>query len=220
VVEDDHRLADMVRRGLAEAGISVDVIHDGDEGLAGAADTTFDVIVLDILLPRMSGFQIAKELREKGVHTPILMLTARDSIDDRVRGLGSGADDYLVKPFAMRELIARIQALARRHLPGRSAILKAGPIQLDAAAHRLTVSGQEVELTAKEYAILEFFLHNPGRLLTRAQVIDHVWSYDFAPGRNLVEVYIGRLRQKLTKAGAQDPFVTLRGSGYRFEVKD
>ena len=148
-----------------------------------------------------------------------MMLTARDAVDDRVRGLEAGADDYMVKPFAMRELTARIRALARRHLPDRTAVLTAGSIVLDTAAHTVKVDAQMVEVTAKEFAILDFFLHNPVRLLSRTQIIEHVWDYDFDGGHNLVEVYMGRLRRKLIAAGAGDPFVTVRGSGYRLEPK-
>jgi two-component system, OmpR family, response regulator len=146
------------------------------------------------------------------------MLTARDAVEDRVRGLEAGADDYLVKPFAVRELIARLRALARRHLPDRAAVLEIGMLVLDTGAHTLTVRGLEVPLTAKEFAILEFFMHNPGRLITRSQVIEHVWDYDFDGGRNLVEVYMGRLRHKLAQVGVPDPFVTVRGSGYRLDA--
>jgi two-component system OmpR family response regulator len=146
------------------------------------------------------------------------MLTALDAVEDRVKGLEAGADDYLVKPFAVRELIARLRALARRHLPDRTAILEVGTLVLDTAAHTLAVRGVEVPLTAKEFAILEFFMHNPGRLLTRTQVIEHAWDYDFDGGRNLIEVYMGRLRRKIVGAGVLDPFVTIRGSGYRLEA--
>jgi DNA-binding response OmpR family regulator len=147
------------------------------------------------------------------------MLTARDALDDRVGGLEAGADDYMTKPFAVRELIARIRALARRHLPDRSAVLTAGRINMDTGAHVVKVNDVGVDLTAKEFVILEFFLHNPGRLLTRTQIIENVWDYDFDGGRNLIEVYMGRLRRKLIAAGAGDPFVTVRGSGYRLDAK-
>jgi two-component system OmpR family response regulator len=145
------------------------------------------------------------------------MLTALDAVEDRVRGLEAGADDYLVKPFAVRELIARLRALARRHLPDRTAVLQVGLLVLDTGAHALTVHGHDVPLTAKEFAILEFFMHNPGRLLTRSQVLEHAWDYDFDGGRNLIEVYMARLRRKLSAAGVKDPFVTVRGAGYRLE---
>ncbi len=219
LVEDDRRLASSLRRGLEEAGLTVDVVHDGEEALAACSTASFDVMLLDVMLPGMDGFTVSRRLRSARVATPILMLTARDAVEDRVRGLEAGADDYLPKPFALRELVARIRALARRHLPDRSATLVVGSIVLDTGAHRLQVGGQPVELTAKEFAILEYFMLRSGRLLTRDQIIEHVWDFEFEGGRNLIEVYIGRLRRKLTQAGAPDPFVTVRGSGYRFELR-
>jgi two-component system, OmpR family, response regulator len=219
LVEDDRRMAASVRRGLAEAGLTVDVIHDGAEGLVGATSRWWDVIVLDVTLPGLDGIEISRELRRQRDRTPILMLTARDSVEDRVKGLEGGADDYLVKPFALTELIARVRALARRHLPDRNSILVAGEIVLDTSAKRLQVKSREVALTAKEFAVLELFLHNPGRLLAQRQIIEHVWNYDFGGGNNLVEVYIGRLRRKLVAAGAEDPFKTVRGFGYRLVAK-
>jgi DNA-binding response OmpR family regulator len=159
---------------------------------------------------------VARRLREHKVDSPILMLTARDGVEDRVAGLEAGADDYLVKPFALREVVARLRALTRRHVPNRKAELRAGKVLLDTAAHTLMVNGREVDMTAKEFAILEYFLLNQGRLLTRSQILEHAWDYNFDGGRNLIEVYIGRLRKKLIEAGAEDPFVTIRGSGYRY----
>ncbi len=218
IVEDDHRLAASVRRGLEDAGFATDVVFDGEEALAAALATPYDVILLDVMLPKIDGLEVSRQLRSRRMHAPILMLTARDSIDDRVGGLESGADDYLVKPFALREVVARIKALSRRHLSDRTAVLTAGPVALDTSAHRLTVGGQQVELTPKEYAILEYFMLHQGQLLTRDQVIKHVWDYDFEGGRNLVETYVNRLRSKLAGAGASDPFATVRGArGYRFE---
>jgi DNA-binding response OmpR family regulator len=196
--------------------MSVDVMHDGDDGLAAASTTPYDVIVLDLMLPRLNGFDLTRRLRERSVDTPILILTGRDAVDDRVAGLEAGADDYLVKPFALREVVARLRALTRRHLPNRKAQLRAGNVLLDTAAHTLAVEGRVVDLTTKEFAILEYFLLNQGMLLTRSQILEHAWNYDFEGGRNLIEVYIGRLRKKLVDAGAGDPFVTVRGSGYRF----
>jgi two-component system OmpR family response regulator len=218
LVEDDKRLAAGLRRGLGESGMAVDAVHHSDDALAAASATHYDVIVLDVMLPGRDGLQVARELRGRKVGTPILMLTARDAVEDRVKGLEAGADDYLVKPFAVRELIARLRALARRHLPDRTGVLEVGLLVLDTGAHALTVRGAEVALTAKEFAILEFFMHNPGRLLTRTQVIEHAWDYDFDGGRNLVEVYMGRIRRKLVTAGVRDPFVTVRGAGYRLET--
>ena len=216
VVEDDRRLAESLRRSLVESRMAVDVAHNGQDGLAAASTTPYDVIVLDLMLPLLDGLEVARRLRESKVDTPILMLTARDGVDDRVGGLEAGADDYLVKPFALREVVARLRALTRRHVPNRKAELRAGKVLLDTGAHTLTVEGREVDMTAKEFAILEYFLLNQGRLLTRSQILEHAWDYDFDGGRNLIEVYIGRLRKKLIEAGADDPFVTIRGSGYRY----
>jgi DNA-binding response OmpR family regulator len=218
IVEDDRRLAESLRRSLVESRMAVDVAHDGDEALAAAASITYDVIVLDVMLPRLDGLEVTRTLRERRVDTPILMLTARDGVDDRVAGLDAGADDYLVKPFALREVVARLRALTRRHVSNRKAQLRAGNLLLDTAAQTLTVDNRAVELTAKEFAILEYFLLNQGRLLTRSQILEHAWDYDFEGGRNLIEVYIGRLRKKLIEAGAGDPFVTVRGSGYRYSA--
>jgi DNA-binding response OmpR family regulator len=196
--------------------MAVDVSHNGEDGFAAGSTNPYDVIVLDVMLPRLNGLDVARRLREHRVETPILMLTARDAVDDRVAGLDAGADDYLVKPFALREVLARLRALARRHVPNRTARLQAGKLVLDTAANVLTVEGKEVELTAKEFVILEYFVLNAGRMLTRSQILEHAWDYDFDGGRNLIEVYINRLRKKLIAAGAGDPFVTMRGSGYRF----
>ena len=218
VVEDDRRLAASVRRGLEDAGLAADVVRDGEEALEAALTTVYDVILLDLMLPLVDGIEVSRRLRGRRVRAPILMLTARDSIDDRVAGLEAGADDYLVKPFALREVVARIRALSRRHLADRTAVLTAGPLALDTSAHRLTVGGRPVELTPKEHAILEYFMLNQGQLLTRDQVIKHVWDWNYEGGRNLVETYINRLRRKLAAAGAGEPFETVRGAGgYRFE---
>lgn len=217
LVEDDLRLANSLRRGLGESGMAVDAFNRGDDAVAAATSTPYDVIVLDLLLPSKNGLEVAREIRARKLGTPILMLTALDAVEDRVRGLEAGADDYLVKPFAVRELIARLRALARRHLPDRTAVLQVGLLVLDTGAHSLKVRGLDVPLTAKEFAILEFFMHNPGRLLTRSQVLEHAWDYDFDGGRNLIEVYMARLRRKLGAAGVKDPFITVRGAGYRLE---
>ena len=200
--------------------MAVDTVGDGEEALALAAAAAYDVIVLDVMLPSRDGFAVARSLREKKMRSPILMLTGRGAVEDRVHGLDVGADDYLVKPFALRELIARIKALSRRHLPDRAAVLNAGGLSLDTMAHRLTVGGAEVELTAKEFAIMEFFMLHRGQVLSREQVLGGVWDWDLEDGRNLVEVYIARLRRKLSEAGAGDPFTTLRGAGYRFDSTD
>ena len=219
IVEDDHRLATSLRQGLEEAGFAADTVYDGEEAVAAALTTDYDVILLDVMLPKLDGIEVSRQLRSHRMHAPILMLTARDSLEDKVLGLERGADDYLVKPFALREVVARIKALTRRHLADRTSVLAAGPISLDTIAHQLAVLDKQIPLTAKEYAILEYFMLNQNRLITRQQVIEHVWNFDFEGGRNLVEVYIGRLRKKIVEAGATDPFATLRGAGYRFEAQ-
>lgn len=216
VAEDDSQLAADLHRGLRELGMAVDVLGDGEEALAAAQAAAYDVIVLDVMLPGRDGYEVARTLRRRRVGSRILMLTGRTTVDDRVQGLESGADDYLAKPFALKELVARIRALARRDLVDRSAVLSAGSLRLDSRARRLTVGDQIVELTAKEYSILEFFMLHPGQVLTREQVLDNVWGWDAETGENLVEVYVSRLRRKLAAAGAPDPWTTLRGAGYRF----
>ncbi|MGH7904727.1 MAG: response regulator transcription factor [Candidatus Dormibacteraceae bacterium] len=218
LVEDDRRLAASLRRGLEEAGLAVDAVHDGEDALEAGRVTAYDAVVLDLMLPTLDGLEVTRRLRAARVETPILMLTARDSVDDRVLGLEAGADDYLVKPFALRELIARLRALVRRHVPDRAAVLRAGQVELDTSSHLVRVADRELRVTAKEFAILEYFMLNAGRLLTRGQIIEHVWDYDFDGSRNLVEVYVGRLRRKLLAAGAGEPFLTVRGAGYRFQV--
>ena len=220
VVEDDRRLAASLRRGLEESGFAVDSVVDGESALDMAGRAEYDIIVLDVMLPVVDGIEVCRRLRRRRVDAPILMLTARDTLDDKVIGFEAGADDYLVKPFAFRELVVRLRALNRRHLPDRSAVIRRGPIEVDTASHRVTVHGTTIDLSAKEYAILEYFALNAGRLLTRSQITDHVWNYDFGGGRNIIEVYISRLRHKIVEAGADDPFATVRGAGYRLDVPE
>ncbi len=216
IVEDDHRLATTLRRVLAESGMSADVTYDGEEGLEAALAADYDVILLDLRLPLLNGNQVARRLREQRVHTPILMLTALDPTDDAVASV-TGIDDHLEKPFSQRELLAKIRALSRRPPSDRRDAIRVGPILLNRVAHIVRVGDRRVELTPKEFAILEYFMSNPGRLLTKTAIIEHVWDYEFDGGSNLVEVYVGNLRRKLATAGASDPIVTVRGAGYRFE---
>lgn len=216
LIEDDVRLAATIQRAFKDSAMAVDLRHEGEAGVEAALAVDYDAIVLDVMLPGLDGLAVSQRLRAHGVASPILMLTAKDSVDDRVAGLERGADDYLVKPFAIRELIARVRALARRHLLHRNKVLRFGQAELDTSARMLLVAGAPVVLTNKEYSVLEYFLLNPGLLLTRDQIVDHVWNYDFeGGGDNLVEVYIGRLRRKVVAAGAADPFETVRGAGYR-----
>jgi len=218
VVEDDPRLGPILQQGLVEDGISADLVSCGDDAVAAALGTAFDVISLDVMIPNQDGFGVCRELRRRRVQTPILILTARDAVSDRVRGLDSGADDYLTKPFAFEEFLARVRALARRHLADRSSLLEAGLLRLDTRGHTATVAGNALSLTMKEFAILEYLMHNPGRLLERNQIAEHAWDYSFSSESNLVEVYIARLRRKLAAAGLADCIVTVRHGGYRFQV--
>lgn len=217
VVEDDEQVAGSLQRGLRELGMAVDTVGDGLDALAAAQAAPYDVIVLDVMLPGRDGYEVSRTLRRRRVGSRILMLTGRTAVDDRVQGLDAGADDYLAKPFALKELAARIRALTRRDLADRTAVLRAGPILLDTGARRLTVGDRAIELTAKEYAVLEFFMLHRGLVLTRDQVLDNVWDWGADSSQNLVEAYVSRLRRKLVAAGTDDPWTTLRGAGYRFD---
>ncbi|MGI8609729.1 MAG: response regulator transcription factor [Candidatus Dormibacteria bacterium] len=221
VVEDDRRLAAALVRGLSESGFVAVHAADGHEAVAAAWSGGFDAIVLDIMLPgELDGFQVAARLRAGRVATPVLMLTGRDAVEDRVRGLESGADDYLLKPFAFDELVARIRALTRRHLPERSAVLRAGRVSLDTSGRTAWVDDRAVPMTAKEISVLECFLLHPGQVLSRDQLLRHAWrdADDWASESNLVEVFVGRVRRKLVAAGSPDPIITVRGAGYRLDT--
>lgn len=220
MAEDDTRVALNLQRGLERAGFDVDIAQRGDEAVAAAGAFDYDAIVLDVMLPGQDGIAVSKALRQAGKQTPILMLTALDAVVERVAGLDAGADDYLSKPFAMVELVARVKALLRRRLPGRSLQIESGPMRLDTGAHTLRVESELVPLTAKEYAILEYLMVNRGQLVSRTQVLEHVWGLELEGGDNLVEVMLGRIRRKLDLAGAGKPITTVRGAGYRFENAD
>ncbi|MEE9591741.1 MAG: response regulator transcription factor [Thermodesulfobacteriota bacterium] len=213
VVEDEKKVAGFIKRGLEEETYAVDVAYDGKEGQQLAENNEYDVIVLDIMLPKKDGIEVLKELREKDIKTPVLLLTARDSVDDRVRGLDSGADDYLTKPFAFAELTARLKALMRRGEYGLT-VLKFKDISLDPATRRAKRGEREIELTVKEYALLEYFLRNPDRVLTRTMIAEHVWDYTFDSETNVVDVYINHLRNKIDKDEKQKFIHTIRGVGY------
>jgi two-component system, OmpR family, response regulator len=218
MVEDDVILAKEVSRALVEYGIGVDTVETGRDAIVAATTAAFDVVIIDVMLPStMDGFAVCRELRHRRIGAGIMMLTGRDAVRDRVTGLEAGADDYLVKPFAFQELLARIRALVRRNLPDRGAILRAGNIAIDTRAHVVTVTERQLSLTSKEHAILELFVHHNGQLMSSAQVHDHTWSYDYSSRSNLVQVYIARLRRKLEAADADHNIVTTRGSGYRLE---
>jgi DNA-binding response OmpR family regulator len=215
VVEDEHRLATVLKQGLMEQGYAVDLAHDGEEALALAELEPYDLLVLDVMLPGLDGFTICRRLRAGGRHMPVLLLTARDAVDDRVAGLDSGADDYLTKPFALRELLARVRALLRREGRTREPVLRIADITLDPATHEVRRAGALVDLTSKEYAVLEYLLHHPNRVLTRTQIAEHVWDYDFVAMSNVIDVYIRSLRRKLGDDGTTRLLHTVRGTGYQ-----
>ena len=219
VVEDERRIAAFIERGLEEEHYAVDVAYDGEEALDWAAVVDYDLILLDILLPKKDGIQVCRELRDRGSKVPILMLTARDAVEDRVRGLDSGADDYLVKPFAFQELLARIRALLRRQSEVKTTQLQVGDLVLDTVTRRATRAGQVIELTAREYALLEFLMRHPRQVLSRTQIAEHVWDYDFFSTSNVVDVYVGYLRRKIDKDFDQKLIQTVRGAGYKIEAE-
>jgi heavy metal response regulator len=219
VVEDEPGIALFVRQGLSEAGYAVDVAGDGEEGLDYALAAEYDAIVLDILLPQMDGLDLLRELRERGLMTPVLLLTARDTVEDRVQGLDAGADDYLVKPFAFSELLARIRALLRRPPLQAEAVLRVGDLEMDIARHEVRRAQRLIELSPREFALLEYLMRHPTQVLSRTQIIEHVWNFDFSYDSNVVDVYIGYLRHKLNR-GSDTPLIhTVRGVGYRLSAE-
>jgi two-component system OmpR family response regulator len=217
VVEDSEAMASVIRRGLQEEGFAVDVAADGSEGLWMAMEWDYDVVVLDAMLPGLDGFEVCRQMRAEQRWAPVLMLTARGSVDDRVAGLNAGADDYLVKPFALRELVARLQALLRRGATSRPTVLECGDLTLDPVSRAVTRAGTPLELTAKEFAILELFMRHPGEVLTRTRILEHVWDMAFDPASNIVDQYVGYLRRKIDKPFGRDSLKTLRGAGYRLD---
>lgn len=213
VIEDERRVASFIRRSLLEAGYAVDCAYDGEEGLDLAQTTQHDAIILDLMLPKLDGLSLLKTLRRHGVATPVLVVTAKGEVRDRVSGLNSGCDDYLVKPFSIAELIARVRSLLRRGSP-QTATLHVGDLVLETMAHRVTRSGKPIELTPKEFALLEYLMRNAGQVLTKTMIEQHVWNYDFDSGTNLVEVHLSHLRAKVDR-GFHPPLIdTVRGIGY------
>jgi len=217
VVEDSAAMASVIRRGLQEEGFAVDVAADGSEGLWMALEWDYDVVVLDAMLPGLDGFEVCRRMRAEQRWAPVLMLTARTSVDDRVTGLNAGADDYLVKPFALRELVARLQALLRRGATSRPTVLECGDLTLDPVSRTVSRAGTPVDLTAKEFAILELFMRHPGEVLTRTRILEHAWDMAFDPASNIVDQYVGYLRRKIDKPFGRDSLKTLRGAGYRLD---
>jgi len=219
VVEDEVRIADFISRGLSEQGYAVDVAYDGDEALGWADVAQFDVIILDVMLPGRSGIEVCRTMRQRGLRIPILMLTARDAVEDRVRGLDSGADDYLVKPFAFAELLARLRALIRREPAASGVVLQVDDLILDTTTREVSRQGRRIELTSKEVSLLEFLMRHTNQVLTRTMISEHVWNYDFDDATNVIDVHVRNLRKKI-----DDPFPikliqTVRGAGYRISAR-
>ena len=220
VVEDDRKVAGFIEQGLREEGYAVDVAPDGDEATMMAHVYEYDLLVLDVMLPKKTGLQVAAELRREGRKTPILMLTARDATEDVVRGLDAGADDYLTKPFKFDELLARVRALVRRGGAGRTELLNYGTIELDRLKHKAKASGKKLDLTPKEFQLLEHFLLRPEEVIRRTELLEKVWDLHFDPESNVVDVHVGNLRRKLREVAGVDLLQTVRGVGFRLQSPD
>ena len=218
IVEDELRMASLIRRGLVTEGLAADVTDRGREALWLAQAHPYDVVVLDVMLPDIDGFEVCRRLRQEGVWSPVLMLTARDSVEDRVSGLDSGADDYLVKPFAFAELLARLRALARRSDAERAPILAVGDLRLDPATREVKRGSVTVDLSVKEFALLETFMRRPGEVLTRLHLLEHAWDFAYENRSNIIEVYVRRLRQKIDEPFGRRTLETVRGVGYRLSA--
>jgi heavy metal response regulator len=214
LVEDDRKVASFIRKGLAEEGYAVDTAADGETGLAMGLDRLHDLIILDVMLPAKPGFQVVRELRQAKVSTPILLLTARDAVEDKVQGLDVGADDYLTKPFAFAELLARVRALLRRGGEGRPPALQVADLILDPATRTVRRGGEAIPLTNREFALLEYLMRNPGRVLTRTMIAEKVWDYSFDSETNVIDVYVNYLRKKIDAGRPSKLLHTVRGVGY------
>jgi two-component system OmpR family response regulator len=215
VVEDEPKMASLLERGLAEEGYAIDAVANAVDALWAATENSYDAIILDVMLPDLDGFEVCRRLRSEGCWAPVLMLTARDSVPDRVGGLDAGADDYLTKPFAFSELLARLRALVRRGTGKRPAVVRAGDLALDPATRRVSRGDVPIELTTKEFALLEYLMRRPGEVLTRSRLIEHVWDFGYEGDSNVVDVYVRYLRQKIDRPFGRDSIETLRGTGYR-----
>jgi two-component system, OmpR family, response regulator len=215
VVEDEVKMVGLIRRGLVEEGHAADVASTGEDAIWMAQAHPYDAIVLDVMLPRLSGFETCRTLRNVGVWAPVLMLTARDAVEDRVAGLDAGADDYLIKPFSFAELLARLRALARRGGVERPASVEVGPLRLDPTSRRAWRDDMEVQLSPKEFALLETFMRRPGQVLSRLQLLEHAWDFAYENRSNVVDVYVRYLREKIDRPFGTDSIETVRGIGYR-----
>jgi len=220
LVEDEPRMAQVVAKGLREHAYAVDVAEDGNSALYQASVNNYDLILLDVLLPERDGFEVCRELRARGAATPILMLTARAAVDDRITGLDAGADDYLTKPYSFRELLARVRALLRREPQLHAAQIEVDNLVIDSVSHRVTRASHQIDLTAKEYALLEYLARHAGQLVSRTQIAEHVWDDSFEPFSNTIEVYVNRLRKKIDEEHPVKLLHTRRGEGYILEPRD
>ncbi|MDP9417528.1 MAG: response regulator transcription factor [Actinomycetota bacterium] len=218
VVEDDARLADVLRRALVREGYAVDVAATGPDALWHVRENEYDAVVLDVMIPPPDGFAVARTMRAEGRWAPVLMLTARDAVDDRVTGLDSGADDYLVKPFALQELYARVRALTRRVPAARPPVLRVGDLTLDPVRRAVDRAGTAIELSAKEFALLHELMRHPGEVLSRTHLLEHVWDFAYDGGSNVVDVYVRYLREKVDRPFGADSIETVRGAGYRLRA--
>jgi two-component system OmpR family response regulator len=218
IVEDEVKLAGLLRRGLAEEAHAADIASTGEDALWMARSTEYDAIVLDLMLPGVGGIEVCRRLRADGVWSPVLMLTARDAVEDRVHGLDAGADDYLTKPFAFAELLARLRALARRGAAERPAVLSVGDLRLDPATRQVWRGETEIELSPKEFALLETFMRRPGRVLSRYELLEHAWDYEYEHRSNVTDVYVRYLREKVDRPFGLSSLETVRGAGYRLRV--
>jgi heavy metal response regulator len=214
IVEDEKKVAGFIKKGFEEETYAVDIAYDGEEGLHMALQNQYDLIVLDLMLPVLDGLEVLSRLRKDRVNSPIILLTAKDSVEDKVKGLNQGADDYLTKPFAFSELLARTRVLLRRGQAETKTLLKIGELTLDLVSHKVNREGEEIELTGKEYSLLEYFMRNPGKVLTRTMIAEHVWDYNFDTFTNVIDVYINHLRKKIDKNYSIKLLHTLRGVGY------
>jgi DNA-binding response OmpR family regulator len=218
VVENTRRLAGIINRGLLEEGYLVDTVYDGEEAMYMAETSPYDLIILDIMIPKKDGITVCQELRAKKVNIPILILTARDSIENRVKGLDSGADDYIVKPFAFSELLARLRALSQREIPVKTPMIQVGNLVLDTLTKEAWRGKRKIDLTTKEYSILEYFVRHPNMVITRTMIEENVWDYDFDSTSNLIDAHIRRIRGKIDEEGKDSLIQTIRGAGYRLRL--
>ena len=214
IVEDEKKVAAFIKKGLEEETYAVDVAYDGEDGLHMGVENQYDLIILDLMLPIIDGLSVLSRLRDKKVDTPILLLTAKDSVEDKVTGLNTGADDYLTKPFAFSELLARIRVLLRRGKAETKTVLQIDGLSLDLVSHKVKRNDEEIELTGKEYSLLEYFMRNQGKVLTRTMIAEHVWDYNFDTFTNVIDVYVNHLRKKIDKSYPEKLLHTLRGVGY------